>query len=73
MTIAATAPPSPQASAGATLERAAPVDLVTKLFYGFGSVAYGIKDNGFQTFVLLFYNQLWACPRDLWGWRSSLP
>jgi glycoside/pentoside/hexuronide:cation symporter, GPH family len=28
-----------------------------KLGNGFGSVAYGIKDNGFSTFLLLFYNQ----------------
>ena len=27
--------------------------LRTKLFYGFGSVAFGIKDNGFQTILLL--------------------
>ena len=47
--------------------KAAPVDLVTKLFYGFGSVAYGIKDNGFQTFVLLFYNQLVGLPASLAG------
>lgn len=26
------------------------------LAYGFGAVAYGVKDNGFQTFLLLFYN-----------------
>lgn len=26
------------------------------LSYGFGSVAYGVKDNGFQTFLLIFYN-----------------
>ena len=25
---------------------------------GLGSVAYGIKDNGFSTFLLLFYNQV---------------
>jgi GPH family glycoside/pentoside/hexuronide:cation symporter len=46
---------------------AAPVDLVTKLFYGFGSVAYGIKDNGFQTFVLIFYNQLIGLPASWAG------
>ena len=32
--------------------------LSTKLIYGFGSVAFGIKDNGFQTFFLLFYSQV---------------
>lgn len=29
-----------------------------KLGNGFGSVAYGVKDNGFATFLLLFYNQV---------------
>ncbi len=28
-----------------------------KLLYGVGSVAYGVKDNGFQVLLLLFYNQ----------------
>lgn len=30
----------------------------TAAFAGLGSVAYGIKDNGFSTFLLLFYNQV---------------
>ena len=30
-------------------------DLKTQLTYGFGAVAYGIKDNGFGYFLLLFY------------------
>jgi glycoside/pentoside/hexuronide:cation symporter, GPH family len=29
-----------------------------KLFHGLGSIAYGIKENGFSMFVLLFYNQV---------------
>jgi glycoside/pentoside/hexuronide:cation symporter, GPH family len=29
-----------------------------KVFHGFGSIAYGIKDNGFSTFLLIFYNQV---------------
>ena len=41
---------------------APPVGLVTKLFYGLGSVAFGIKDNGFQTFIILFYSQLVGLP-----------
>ena len=32
--------------------------LFTKIAYGFGSVAYGVKDNGFQALLLLFYNQV---------------
>lgn len=31
---------------------------LSRLSFGFGSVAYGIKDNGFATFLLLFYNQV---------------
>lgn len=30
--------------------------------YGIGAVAYGVKDNGFQTFLLLFYNQVIGLP-----------
>ena len=41
--------------------------LRTKLFYGFGSVAYGVKDNGFQTILLLFYNQVMHLPAQLVG------
>lgn len=29
-----------------------------KIFHGIGSIAYGIKDNGFSTFLLIFYNQV---------------
>jgi glycoside/pentoside/hexuronide:cation symporter, GPH family len=48
----------------------APADLVplpTKLFYGFGAVAYGIKDNGFSVFLLLFYNQVVGLSAGLVG------
>lgn len=38
------------------------VPLRTKLAYGLGAVAFGIKDNGFQTFLLLFYNQVVGLP-----------
>ena len=34
----------------------------TKVLYGVGSVAYGVKDNGFQFFLLLFYNQVLGLP-----------
>lgn len=29
-----------------------------KVAHGFGSIAYGVKDNGFSTFLLLYYNQV---------------
>ncbi|MEP7209484.1 MAG: MFS transporter [Alphaproteobacteria bacterium] len=32
--------------------------LVTKLAYGVGSVAFGVKDTGFNFFLLLFYSQV---------------
>lgn len=32
--------------------------LGTKLLYGLGSVAFGTKDAGFATFLLIFYNQV---------------
>lgn len=41
--------------------------LRTKIFYGLGSVAYGVKDNGFQTILLLFYNQVIHLPGQLVG------
>lgn len=43
-----------QAAAGAP---GAP-SLWTKLAYGFGSVAFGVKDQGFNYFLLLFYSQV---------------
>ena len=46
--------------------RIAPADrklsLATKLFYGFGSVAFGVKDNGFSYLLLIFYNQVVGLP-----------
>lgn len=55
MTEAAAPPPGPRPRIG----------VVTKLFYGFGSVAFGIKDNGFRVFLLLFYNQVVGLPPAL--------
>jgi len=37
---------------------APPPSIWTKLAYGFGSVAYGVKDNGFNYFLLIFYSQV---------------
>ncbi|MEZ5710969.1 MAG: MFS transporter [Blastomonas sp.] len=36
----------------------APLPIWLKLAHGLGSIAYGVKDNGFSTFLLLFYNQV---------------
>ena len=35
---------------------------VTLISYGFGAVAYGVKDSGFGTLLLLFYNQVLGLP-----------
>ncbi|WP_448584836.1 MFS transporter [Thermaurantiacus sp.] len=37
---------------------APPLGFGTKLAYGFGAAAYGVKDNGFSYFLLLFYAQV---------------
>ena len=34
----------------------------TMASYGFGAAAYGVKDSGFGTFLLLFYNQVVGVP-----------
>ncbi len=41
--------------------------LSTRIFYGLGSIAFGIKDNGFQTVLLIFYNQVVGLPATLVG------
>ena len=37
----------------------------TRLFYGMGSAPYGIKDNGFNFFLLIFYSQVLGLPHVL--------
>jgi len=46
---------------------AARVSMGTKLAYGFGSVAYGIKDNGFAVFLLIYFNQVVGMPAEQVG------
>ena len=43
------------------------ITLGTKLFYGFGSVAFGVKDQGFQYLLLLYYNQVLHVPTSQLG------
>lgn len=38
-----------------------------KIVHGFGSIAYGVKDSGFSTFLLLFYNQVVGLDAGLVG------
>lgn len=47
MSAAAAAVPAPEK-----------LPLGLKLMHGLGSLAYGVKENGFSTFLLLFYNQV---------------
>ncbi len=41
--------------------------LRTKLFYGFGSVAYGVKNAGFGSLLMLYYNQIIGLSAQLVG------
>ena len=41
--------------------------LRTKLAYGFGAVAFGVKNNGFDYFLLLFYSQVMGVDAPLVG------
>jgi glycoside/pentoside/hexuronide:cation symporter, GPH family len=43
------------------------VPLQTRIFYATGAVAYGIKDNGFSVFLLLYYNQIVGLDAGLVG------
>src|SRR5213082_2164324 len=38
------------------------IGLPTRFFYGFGSVAFGVKDNGFSYFLAFFYTQVVGLP-----------
>ena len=40
----------------------------TKFFYGFGSISFGIKNNGFSYFVLFVYSSVLGLP----AWMAGL-
>ncbi|MEK6636912.1 MAG: MFS transporter [Pseudomonadota bacterium] len=50
-----------------TAPAAVRVSLLTKVSYGMGAVAFGVKDNGFGVFLLIFYNQVIGMPADMVG------
>ena len=50
-----------------TLPAAERLPLRIKLGNGFGSIAYGVKDNGFATLLLLFYSQVMGLNAQLVG------
>jgi GPH family glycoside/pentoside/hexuronide:cation symporter len=39
----------------------------TKVLYGVGAAAFGVKDNGFSFFLLLYYNQVLGLPETWVG------
>ncbi len=43
------------------------VGIGTIVSYGFGSIAYGVKDNGFSTFLMIYFNQVLGLPAYLVG------
>jgi Na+/melibiose symporter-like transporter len=43
------------------------LSLPTRFFYGFGSVAFGVKDNGFSYFLAFFYAQVMGLPAQAVG------
>jgi len=55
------------ASADTVPTSARRLSLSTRFFYGFGSVAFGVKDNGFSYFLLIFYNQVMGLPSQTVG------
>lgn len=44
-----------------------PLTFSTKLAYGFGAVAFGVKNNGFDYFLLIFYSQVMGVDAPLVG------
>ncbi|WP_165961141.1 MFS transporter [Qipengyuania sediminis] len=54
-------------SSGTSQAKAGGVPFGIKLAYGSGAITYGIKDNGFAVFLLIFYNQVMGLPADLVG------
>ena len=39
-------------------QRSPRTNLATRLYYGSGSIAFGVKDNAFAYFLLIYYNQV---------------
>jgi glycoside/pentoside/hexuronide:cation symporter, GPH family len=44
----------------------------SRFFYGFGSIAFGVKDQGFATFLLFFYNQVYGAAAGVVGQAIAL-
>ena len=44
----------------------------TKFYYGFGSISFGIKNNGFSYFVLFVYSSVLGLPAWMTGLALNL-
>lgn len=44
------------------MNQSSKLSVKTKLSYGLGTIAFGIKDQGFNAFLLLYYNQVIGLP-----------
>lgn len=44
------------------MEKTAKLPWTTKIVYGLGTVAFGIKDNGFNALLMIYYNQVIGLP-----------
>jgi len=62
MTTTASAGDSSPAAENPPADKPARLGLSTKLFYGFGTVAFGVKEQGFSSLLLIFYNQVIGMP-----------
>ena len=38
-----------------------------RVLYGLGAAAYGVKDNGFNYFLMIYYNQVLCLPGSMAG------
>lgn len=48
------------------------LSLPTRIFYGFGSVAFGVKDNGFSYFLAFFFAQVMGLPAQAVGFAIMM-
>ena len=54
------------------MARSSALSTRTTVLYGFGAVAFGVKDNGFSFFLLLYYNQVLGLPEAWVGFGIML-
>ena len=59
-------------AASTALPGARALSFPTRFFYGFGSVAFGVKDNGFSYFLQFFYAQVVGLPSATVGFAIMI-